>query len=102
MPLTYRAAPLDGAVWNAAVAATMLTGATGAEEYFEVDGRPETRETREPSVHVVGSGSAGTAVPADAEVVVVHRVGEAVDGIAVLTGSRAGGGGTLAAVRTVG
>jgi hypothetical protein len=123
VPLTYRSAPLDGAeahlvgttehsvlgtrwvydatadpVWRAALAATVLTGATGAEEYFEEDGR---RETREPSVRVVGSGTADAA-PADAEVVVVHRVGEPAEGDAVLTGSWDGGSGELAAVRTGG
>src|SRR5690242_7814369 len=71
VPLTYRATPLDGAeaflvgtmehselgtrwvydatgdpVWRTTLAGTVLTGVTGAEEYFEVDGK---RETREPS-----------------------------------------------------
>jgi hypothetical protein len=121
VPLTYRAAPLDGAeahlvgttehsvlgtrwvydatgdpVWNATLATTVLAGGTGAEEYFEVDGR---RETREPSVRVVGSGTDGAAVPSDAQAVVVHRVGERVDVDAVLTGSWEGGSGVLAAVR---
>jgi hypothetical protein len=124
VPLTYRSAPLDGAdahlvgttehsalgtrwvydatgdpVWQAALTATVLSGGTGAEEYFEVDGR---RETREPSVRVAGSGTAGATIPADAEAVVVHRVGEPVDVDATLTGTWEGGSGVLAGVRTGG
>jgi len=82
VPLTYRAAPLDGAeaalvgttehsalgtrwvydapadpVWRHTLAATVLTGGVGAEEYFEVDGE---RETREPTVAVTGTGAVGT------------------------------------------
>jgi hypothetical protein len=123
-PLSYRAAPLAGAdahlvgttehsvlgtrwvydatgdpVWRAALAATVLAGGTGAEEYFEVDGR---RETREPSVQVAGSGALGAEVPAETEIVVVRRVGQEVEGDAVLAGSWDGGSGVLAAVRAVG
>jgi hypothetical protein len=123
VPLTYRAAPLEGAdayllgttehsalgtrwvydatgdpVWQHTLAATILTGGTGAEEYYEVDGR---RESREPSVHVAGSG-ATTTVPADPEVVVVRRVGEQVEAEAVLAGSWDGGSGVLAFVRSAG
>ena len=47
-------------VWRATLAETILTGGTGAEEYFEVDGR---RETREPSVEVAGSGATTGADP---------------------------------------
>jgi hypothetical protein len=86
-------------VWNATLAATVLAGGTGAEEYFEVDGR---RETREPTVRVAGSGTAGAAIPTGAEVVLVRRVGEVVDTDAVLTGTWDGGSGVLAGVRTGG
>jgi hypothetical protein len=124
VPLTYRAAPLEGAedhlvgttehsvlgtrwvydatgdpVWRTTLAATVLTGGTGAEEYFEVDGK---RETREPSVAVAGSGALGSEVPADTEIVLVRRVGDDVEGDAVLAGSWDGGSGVLAAVRVVG
>ena len=124
VPLTYRAAPLDGAedfligtlehsalgtrwvydatgdpVWRTTLAATVLTGGTGAEEYFEVDGK---RENREPSVAVAGSGALGSEVPADTEIVLVRRVGDEVEGDAVLAGSWDGGSGVLAAVRVVG
>lgn len=124
VPLTYRAAPLDGAeqhlvgttehsvlgtrwvydatadpIWHAAMTATVLMGASGAEEYFEVDGQ---RETREPSVRVAGSGAVGASVPDDLEVVVVHRVGEQLDTDLVLTGTWEGGSGVLAGVRSAG
>jgi hypothetical protein len=124
VPLTYRAAPLQGAeefligttehsalgtrwvydatgdpVWRTTLAATVLTGGTGAEEYFEVDGK---RETREPSVAVAGSGAVGGEVPAGTEVVVVRRVGEEIEADAVLTGAWDGGSGVLAGVRVVG
>jgi hypothetical protein len=124
VPLTYRAAPLDGAeeflvgamehsalgtrwvydatgdpVWRATLAATVLTGGTGAEEYFEVDGK---RESREPSVQVAGSGAVGGEVPADTEILVVRRVGEEIEADAVLTGAWDGGAGVLAGVRVVG
>ena len=124
VPLTYRAAPLDGAgdfligtmehsalgtrwvydalgdpVWRTTLAAAVLTGATGAEEFFEVDGQ---RETREPSVSVVGSGHASTADPALVDVVVVRRVGAEVETDAVLTGTWDGGSGVLAGVRLSG
>ncbi|MEW2431008.1 hypothetical protein AB0877_23595 [Micromonospora sp. NPDC047644] len=87
VPLTYRAAPLDGAdgwlvgttehsvlgrrwvydgcvdpVYAAALAQAILTGRGQAEQYFEVDGR---REVREPTVTVVVDGVAAEAgVPA--------------------------------------
>jgi len=127
-PLTYRAAPLDGAddfllgttehsvlgtrwvydavgdpVWRSTLVATMLTGGTGAEEYFEEDGK---RETREPAVAVAGSGAA-TTLPEDADldVVVLRLIGptqqaDAAD--AVLAGSWDGGSGMLAYVTTGG
>jgi Maltokinase N-terminal cap domain len=120
VPLTYRAAPLEGAeahlvgttehaalgtrwvydatgdpVWRATLAATILAGGTGAEEYYEVDGR---RETREPTVQVAGSGATTASAPGDAEVVVVRRVGEEVDAGSVLAGSWEGGSGVLAYV----
>ena len=124
VPLTYRAAPLDGAedflvgttehsvlgtrwvydavgdpVWRTSLAETILTGGTGAEEYFEEDGR---RETRQPLVEVAGSGLTTGADHADLEVVVVRRVGEEVEADAVLTGAWDGGAGVLAGVRTGG
>ncbi|SCF26516.1 CG0192-related protein [Micromonospora chokoriensis] len=86
VPLTYRAAPLDGAedwlvgttehsvlgtrwvydgcgdpVYAAALARAILTGAGQAEQYFEVDGR---REVREPTVTIVVSGVGEAEVPA--------------------------------------
>ena len=85
VPVTYRAAPLDGAeehllgtmehsvlgtrwaydgcadpVWAAAVTSVVLTGATQAEEVVDDEGR---REPRRPSATVVGSGAPGTPVP---------------------------------------
>jgi maltokinase-like protein len=124
VPLTYRAAPLAGAedhlvgttehsalgtrwvydatgdpVWRATLAETVLSGGTGAEEYFEEDGK---RETREPSVQVAGSGLTTAAGHDELEVVVVRRPGEAVEADAVLTGSWDGGAGVLAGVRTGG
>lgn len=120
VPLTYRAAPLEGAeehlvgtmehsalgtrwvydaegdpVWQATVTATVLEGASGAEEYFEVDG---VRETREPLVAVQGSGGAidePVAVP-------VHLVGPDASSEASLTGRWAGGEGVLVVVRSAG
>ncbi|MEU4470580.1 hypothetical protein [Micromonospora sp. NPDC023888] len=93
VPLTYRAAPLDGAdawlvgttehsvlgrrwvydgcvdqVYAAALAHAIRSGSGQAEQYFEVDGR---REVREPSVTIAVSG----AVDADAAPVgAVRRV----------------------------
>lgn len=124
VPLTYRAAPLEGAddallgttehsvlgtrwvydatadpVWRATLTETVLTGGTGAEEFFEVDGE---RETREPSVEVAGSGLTTGADHADLEIVVVRRVGEEIEADAVLTGAWDGGAGVLAGVRTGG
>jgi maltokinase-like protein len=124
VPLTYRAAPLEGAgdallgtmehsalgtrwvydatadpVWHATLIETVLTGGTGAEEYFEVDGQ---RETREPSVAVAGSGLTSGADHSDLDVVVIRRVGEEIAADAVLTGAWEGGAGVLAGVRTGG
>ncbi|RYJ01781.1 MAG: hypothetical protein EON52_20830 [Actinomycetales bacterium] len=116
VPLTYRAAPLEGAeahlvgttehsvlgtrwvydatgdpLFAAVVADTIATAATGAEEYFEQDGE---KVTREPTVQVAGSsGGPG-------EVVVVRVVGEDPECEAVLAGSWDGGSGILAALRT--
>lgn len=120
VPLTYRAAPLEGAeahlvgttehsalgtrwvydaegdpVWQATATATVLAGGSGAEEYFEVDG---VRETREPLVAVQGSGGSvehPVAVPA-------HLVGETPEADATLTGRWAGGEGVLVVVRSAG
>ncbi|MFC4786089.1 CG0192-related protein [Nocardioides sp. MAHUQ-72] len=140
LPLTYRAAPLAGAeehlvgttehsvlgrrwvydacgdpIWATALATAVLTGGTQAEEYFEVDGR---RETRESGVAVQGSGMPGTAVPAidsvtchddrlttvvragGLELVVVRRVGADVMADHTLTGRWSGGrAAVLAGVR---
>lgn len=118
VPLTYRGAPLEGAeahllgttehsalgtrwvydatgdpVWTATVTATVLAGGSGAEEYFEVDGG---RETREPKVAVAGSGGA----VAHPEVAVVHEVGTAPAGDAVLRGRWEGGEGVLVVLRS--
>ncbi|GGO24683.1 CG0192-related protein [Micromonospora parathelypteridis] len=85
VPLTYRAAPLDGAagwlvgtvehsvlgprwvydgcadpVYAAALAHAVLAGGGQAEQYFEVDGR---REVREPAMTVVVSGAGDADVP---------------------------------------
>lgn len=142
IPLTYRGAPLAGAedflvgtadhsvlgprwvydacgdpVWIRALATTVSTGGTQAEEFVEVDGR---RETRTPTMTVVGSGTAGIAVGAigtvschdegpttvvrtDAfEVVVVRVLGTEVDAAQTLTGSWDGSGpAVLAGVRPV-
>ncbi|MGW5581193.1 CG0192-related protein [Micromonospora chokoriensis] len=86
VPLTYRAAPLDGAedwlvgttehsvlgtrwvydgcgdpIYVTALAHAILTGAGQAEQFFEVYGR---REVREPTVTIVVSGVGEDEVPA--------------------------------------
>ena len=88
VPVTYRSAPLAGAddhlvgtmehsvlgrrwvydgcadpVWVTAALTTILAGGTEVEQYFEVDGR---REVRESTVTVRGSGTPGTPVPTGA------------------------------------
>jgi Maltokinase N-terminal cap domain len=85
VPLSYRAAPLEGAdaflvgtaehsvlgrrwvydacgdpVWATALATAIATGGGGAEQYFEVDGE---RVMVEPRMSVQGSGDATVAVP---------------------------------------
>lgn len=85
VPVTYRAAPLEGAqeyllgtlehsilgtrwvydgcgdpVWTNALAGVIATGGTEAEQYFEVDGR---RETHDAGMTVRGSGSPSAAAP---------------------------------------
>ena len=85
VPLTYRDAPLDGAdawlidtcehsvlgrrwvydacgdpVYAAALASAIFAGTGQAEEFVEVDGRPERRE---PAMTVNGSGPHGADVP---------------------------------------
>lgn len=118
VPLTYRGAPLEGAkqallgtmehsvlgtrwvydatadpVWVATVTATVLEGLGGAEEHVQTDGRTEVRA---PSVRVLGSGGK----VARPEISVVHRVGDAPEGDAVLTGSWDGGEGVLVVLRS--
>jgi hypothetical protein len=93
VPLTYRAAPLDGrnpwligtmehsvlgrrwvydgcgdAVYAAVLAETIRTGGTQAEELVETDGRLERRD---PGIVVRGSGSGAPAVPAVEDIVSV-------------------------------
>lgn len=116
VPLTYRGAPLEGAedalvgtmehsvlgprwvydaaadpVSVAAITDTITAGGTQAEEFFEVDGQ---KVTRDPSVHVEGSGGE----PGD--LVVVHVIGAAVPAGATLTGRWDGGEGVLAYLST--
>lgn len=86
VPLTYRAARLDGAdehllgttehsvlgtrwvydgcadpVWVSALARAVLTGGTGADSFLQAEGRLVRRD---PSMTVLGSGSPETVVPA--------------------------------------
>ena len=86
VPLSYRGAPLEGAedrligttehsvlgrrwvydacgdpVYAAELARVIHAGGTQAEEFFEVDGR---RETRQPIMRVSGSGTEDAPVPA--------------------------------------
>ena len=86
VPLTYRGEPLAGAethlvgttehsvlgrrwvydgcadpVWVTAAVTAILTGGSEVEQYFEVDGH---REVRESTASVRGSGAPGTEVPA--------------------------------------
>lgn len=85
IPLTYRGEPLDGAdehllgtmehsvlgtrwvydgcsdpVWAAALASTIMTGGTQADELVDVGG---SLERRDPQVEIRGSGKPGTPVP---------------------------------------
>ncbi|MEU1586534.1 hypothetical protein [Micromonospora sp. NPDC005710] len=126
VPLTYRAAPLDGAdgwlvgttehsvlgtrwvydgcvdpVYAAALAHAILTGSGQAEEYFEVDGR---REVREPSVTVVGDGTADAQVPivgAVRRVVDEDRTLIATDTVELVVVRRPGAGSAVAAGATL-
>lgn len=112
VPWTYRGAPLHGAeaylvgtmehtvlgsrwiydgvgdpVYQAVLAATILTGGTQAELVRDFgDGRTEITE---PSVRVRGSGSGPTAEPADLEILRVLD-GTPPEGDEVLTGTWAG------------
>ena len=119
VPLTYRAAPVEGAdayllgtlehsalgrrwvydatgdpVWIATVTDAILHARSGAEQYYEEDGR---KVPVEPKVAVTGSG-ADAPVPIP-ELVVVHRLGDAPDGDATLTGRWDGGEGVLIVLR---
>ena len=142
VPLTYRNAPLAGAedflvgtlehsvlglrwvydgcgdpIWAAALASTVLTGGTQAEEFVDQGDRLEPRE---PSATVSGSGTLGSPVaPIDAvashddgattvvragalELVVVRVIGAEVPAEQTLTGRWATGGpAVLAGVRSV-
>ncbi|KAA1395696.1 CG0192-related protein [Aeromicrobium ginsengisoli] len=112
VPWTYRGAPLDGAesflvgtmehtvlglrwiydaigdpVYQAVLAATILTGGTQAELVREfADGRTEIAE---PSVRVKGSGGGSDVPPVDLEVVRLPG-GPTPEGDEVLTGTWAG------------
>lgn len=141
LPLTYRAAPLAGGeehlvgtaehsvlgprwvydgcgdpVWVRALVTAVLTGGVQAEQFIEIDGRLDPRES---SATVLGSGAPGTLVPTidtvarrddeattvvragGLEVVVVRAVGTPIDADETLTGRWDGGGRTvLAGVRT--
>ena len=128
VPLTYRGAPVEGLeehlvgttehsvlgtrwVYDGAfdpafvnmVTATAVSGRSGADEYFEVDGQ---RIVRTPRVRVQGSGAAaGTYEPGrsrDVVTSIVREIGsmpERETGDAVLTGTWEGGSGVLATVR---
>ncbi len=90
VPLTYRAAPLEGAqeyligtmqhsvlgtrwvydacgdpVWNTAIVRAIARGEAGADQYCETDGQ---RETFDPGMTVQGSGGLETPTPADGSV----------------------------------
>jgi hypothetical protein len=139
VPLSYRGAPLEGAeahlvgrtehsvlgmrwiydgcgdpIWNTELTKAIATGGTEVEQYFEVDGK---RELVVPSMTVLGSGSAQTALvlggePActdddtttvvrfgDVELVVVRRVGAEIDFDDFLTGRWADREAVLAGLR---
>jgi hypothetical protein len=142
VPLSYRGAPLEGAdtfligtaehsvlgerwvydaagdpVWAAALATAIATGAGGAEQYFEVDGR---RVTVEPRMTVLGSGVTDAAMPVigsvdevrddgattvtrcgDLELVVVRMVGTAIETEQTLTGRWGDASAVLAGLRSV-
>jgi hypothetical protein len=94
-PLTYRGAPLDGhdrwlvgtmehsvlgrrwvydgcgdPVYASALATAVLTGGRQADEFVDVDGRPERRE---PTTLVTGAGSATAVAPCGAIISVDDR-----------------------------
>jgi hypothetical protein len=98
-------------VYAGALATTIRTGGGQAEEFFEVDGR---RVYREPAMTVRGSGASGatlsvtsvathdegdlTVIVADGvELVVVRRIGTAVEAAETLLGSWPGSDGALLA-----
>jgi hypothetical protein len=120
VPVTYRGAPLDGAddhligttehsvlgprwvydgaadpVLVATMTATIASGGREADQELESDGK---REPRASSATVRGTGSGE---PADgAELVLVRRIGEAVEADQTLTGRwRDGGPAVLAGLR---
>lgn len=114
IPLTYRGAPLDGAerhlvgtmehthlgrrwvydgcgdpAFAAVLAAVIRTGGREAEEWVETDGAAVRRE---PTAHVVGSGTPGADESTHAGLVVLRTVGEetAPEDTATLTGTWSG------------
>ena len=117
VPLSYRSAPLDGAeahlvgtmehgvlgerwaydgefdpVWRAAALQAIFTGGHGASLDLQVDG--EIIDRVEPTVRVLGTGSG--AVPANASLHIVRRVGGSIGGDEQLGGTWATGEGILA------
>lgn len=116
VPLSYRAAPLEGAeahlvgtmehgvlgqrwaydgefdpVWRAAALNAIFTGGEGAELIIERDGEVAEKVERTALVRGTGSGD----VPAHAQLYVVRRVGEGASGDEQLNGTWATGGGVL-------
>jgi maltokinase-like protein len=97
VPVSYRAAPLDGAdaflvgttehsvlgtrwvydacgdpVWAAALATAIATGGVGAEQYFEIDGE---RVMVEPRMTVQGSGRPDAPAPSAGAIDDIHDEG---------------------------
>lgn len=124
VPVTYRGAPLDGAeehligttehsvlgsrwvydgladpVLVATMTATIVTGGRQADQEIESGGQ---RQARTSSATVRGSGEASAPLPLEGlELVVVRRIGDAIEADETLTGQWRDGGGpaVLAGVR---
>jgi hypothetical protein len=117
VPLSYRAAPLEGAeahlvgtmehgvlgqrwaydgefdpVWRAAALEAIFTGGTNAELNVAVDG--QIVDTVEPAVRVLGTGSGS--VPSHAALHIARRIGDSIGGDEQLNGTWATGHGVLA------